>query len=148
MGTGSKDKLDFVKSLRASEVLDYRSSNVKKWVEDQDGRKADVVIDTVGRQALIDAWWVVKDGGTLISIFQPPEGMKPSGLPTRDVKNLFFIQEPLGEQLEKVAKLIDGGGFVTVVDSVWPVEKFEEAVKRMESGKARGKVVIEFVPEN
>jgi D-arabinose 1-dehydrogenase-like Zn-dependent alcohol dehydrogenase len=46
-----------------------------------------------------------------------------------------------------VGKLIDGGGFVTTVDSVWPLEKFEEAVERMESGKARGRVVLEFVSE-
>lgn len=137
-----------MKSLSASEVLDYRSADVKKWVEAEGGRQADLVIDCIGRQALIDAWWVVKEGGTLISIFQPPEGMKPAELPTQDVKNLFFIQEPLGEHAEKVGKLIDAGGFVTVVDSVWPVEKFEGAVDRMESGKARGKVVIEFVPQN
>jgi NADPH:quinone reductase-like Zn-dependent oxidoreductase len=125
-------------------VLDYKTANVRKWAEAEDGRRADVVIDCIGRQALADAWWVVKEGGTLISIFQPPEGMKPADL-TRDVKNLFFIQEPSGEHAGKVGSLIDSGGFMTALDSVWPPEKFEEAVERMESGKARGKIVIEFV---
>lgn len=143
--TASGDRLDFVRSLGASEVLDYRSSDVKKWIEEDESRKADLVIDCIGRKALADAWLVVKGGGTLISIFQPPEGMKPAGFPGKDIKNLFFVQEPLGEQAGEVSKLIDGGGFVTAVDSVWPVEKFAEAVQRMESGKARGKVVIQFV---
>ena len=134
-----------MKSLGASEVLDYRSSDIRKWIEGDEARKADVVIDCIGQ--LADAWWVVKEGGTLISIFQPPEGTKPAEVQTRDVKNLFFVQEPLGEHAGKVGQLIDEGNFVTAVDSVWPLEKFEEAVQRMESGKARGKVVIEFVPQ-
>ena len=90
VATGSKDRLDFVKSLGASEVLDYRTANVKKWVEAEAGRQADMVIDCIGRQALADAWWVVKERGTLISIFQPPKGMKPADLPTRNIKNLFL----------------------------------------------------------
>ena len=134
-----------MKSLGASEVLDYRNSDIRKWVEADEGRKADVVIGCFGR--LADAWWVVKEGGTLISIFQPTEGTKPAEVQTRDVKHLLFIQEPVGEQAGKVGRLIDEGKFVTAVDSVWPLEKFEEAIERMESGKARGKVVIEFVPQ-
>jgi NADPH:quinone reductase-like Zn-dependent oxidoreductase len=147
VGTAGRERLDFVKSLGASEVLDYRNTDVKEWVEGDEGRKSDVVIHTFGLQALTDAWWAVKDGGTLISFFQPPEGAKPEGLARRDVKALFFIVKRLGEYAARVAELIDGGGFVTRVDSVWPLEKFENAVERMESGKARGKVVIEFVPE-
>lgn len=143
--TASGDRLDFVHSLGASEVLDYRTSDIKKWIDEDGARKADLVIDCTGRKALADAWLVVKDGGTLISIFQPPEGMKPAEFDRKDIRNLFFVQEPIGEQAGEVAKLIDGGGFVTAVDSVWPVEKFAEAVQRMESGKARGKVVIQFV---
>jgi NADPH:quinone reductase-like Zn-dependent oxidoreductase len=146
-GTAGKDRLDFAKSLGASEVFDYRNTDVRKWVEDDEGRKFDVVIHTFGLQALTDAWWLVKDGGTLISFFQPPEGAKPEELTTRDVKALFFIVKTLGEHAGQVGKLIDGGGFITAVDSVYRLERFEEAVERMESGKARGKVVLEFVSE-
>ena len=134
-----------MKSLGASEVLDYRNSDVRKWVEEDEGRKADVVIDCIGQ--LADAWWVVKEGGTLISIFKPTEGTRPAEVQTRDVKDLFFIQAPLGEHAGKVGELIDEGNFVTAVDSVWPMEEFEAAIERMESGKAKGKVVIEFVPQ-
>ncbi|KAE9373713.1 NAD(P)-binding protein [Stipitochalara longipes BDJ] len=145
VATASKGRLEFVKSLGASEALDYRNSDIKKWVEADGGRKADLVIDCIGQ--LADAWWVVKDGGTLISIFQPTEGTRPAELQTKNVKDLFFIQELLGEQAGEVAKLIDGGEFVTVVDSVWPLEEFKQAVERIESGKARGKVVIEFIAQ-
>jgi NADPH:quinone reductase-like Zn-dependent oxidoreductase len=136
-----------VRSLGASEVFDYRNTDMKNWVEGSEGRKFDVVIHTFGLRALSDAWWLVKDGGTLISFFQPPEGARPEGLKTQDVKASFFIVKRLGEHAGSVGELIDGGGFVTIVDSVWPFEKYEEAVERMESGKARGKVVLEFVPE-
>jgi hypothetical protein len=68
--------------------------------------------------------------------------MKPEGLEKNEFRDLFFIQEPSGKQAGKVGRFIDESMFVTIVDSVWPAEKFAEAVGRMESGKARGKVIM------
>ncbi|KAH8590649.1 hypothetical protein B0O99DRAFT_634350 [Bisporella sp. PMI_857] len=143
IGTCGPDNIDFVRSLGASEVLNYRSEDLKAWAEGE-GKKVDIVIDTIGRKSLEDAWWTVKDGGLLMSIFQPPESARPQGYKGKDVKNFFFIMVPDGKNLAKVSKLLEEGKVKPNLDSVFPFEKFEDAFKRVEGGHAKGKVVIEI----
>jgi NADPH:quinone reductase-like Zn-dependent oxidoreductase len=58
------------------------------------------------------------------------------------VKNLFFIMTPNGTQLAKISKLLDEGKCSVEVDSIWKLEEFEKAFERLDSGHARGKVVV------
>jgi NADPH:quinone reductase-like Zn-dependent oxidoreductase len=89
-----------VKALGATEVFDYRNTDMKNWVEGSEGRKFDVVIHTFGLQTLTGAWYLVKDGGTLISFFQPPEGARPEGLTTRDVRRYSLSSRHWGNMRE------------------------------------------------
>ena len=144
IGTSGPDNIDFIKSLGASEALDYRSVNLKSWAE-KDGKKVDVVIDTIGRKSLEDAWWALKDGGNILSIFQPPASAKPADFNGKDIKDLFFIMVPDGASLAKISVLLTEGKVKTNLDSVYPFEKFEEAFARVAGGHAKGKVVIEVL---
>ncbi|RDW65144.1 hypothetical protein BP5796_09836 [Coleophoma crateriformis] len=144
VGTCGPANVDYVKSLGAFEAIDYRSTNIKEWASDA-GKKAEVVIDCIGDKSLADAWWVVKDGGVLISVYQPPEQMKPAATSGSGIRNLFFVMEADGDQLGKVTKLIDEGGFVTGLDKVFQLEHFQKALERLESGKTRGKVVLDLI---
>jgi NADPH:quinone reductase-like Zn-dependent oxidoreductase len=56
---------------------------------------------------------------------------------------MFFIVEPDGVQLEGITRLIEEGRIRTVVDSVWAFKDFGKAFEKVESGRARGKVVID-----
>jgi alcohol dehydrogenase len=47
-----------------------------------------------------------------------------------------------GSQLSKITALIDSGIISPVVDKVFPFDKTEEALTYVESGRAKGKVVI------
>ncbi|KAL2064042.1 hypothetical protein VTL71DRAFT_4536 [Oculimacula yallundae] len=139
----SADSIARVKALGADEILDYRSVDIKAWASDP-AKKVDLVIDCIGRQSLADAWYAVKPDGTIISIFQPPEQQRPAELDGTGVRNFFFIQDALGENLKFVTDLWEEAGFVANLDSVWPLEEFENAVKRLESGKTKGKVVLDM----
>jgi NADPH:quinone reductase-like Zn-dependent oxidoreductase len=145
VGTCGPDNIDFVKSLGASEALNYRSIDVKAWVEADERRKFDLVVDGAGGKSLESGWWAVKDGGKLVSVRQPPEQVKPEGLGDKNVKAWFFIMESDGSQLKEITKLIDEGKCRTVVDSTWPLESFEKAYERADSGHAKGKVVIQVL---
>lgn len=144
VGTCGPDNIEFVKSLGASDALNYRSVDLKAWVAEDEGRKFDLIVDGAGGKSLESAWWAVKDGGKLVSIREPPEPLKPEGLAAKNVKAWFFIMESNGSQLEKITKLIDEGKCRTVVDSTWPLEEFEKAYERADSGHAKGKVVIQL----
>ncbi|KAK9327055.1 hypothetical protein V1520DRAFT_349839 [Lipomyces starkeyi] len=142
VATCGADNVEWVKSLGADEVIDYTKTDPKQWAAEE-GHKVDLVIDCIGRKSLEDAWWVVKPGGTLISIFQPPDGVKPAGVES-NIKHLFFVMESNGEQLQKVTELIEAGTGKPALDSAFPIDQFQEAFKKLESGKTRGKVVLDL----
>lgn len=144
VGTCGPDNVDFVRSLGATEVLDYKSADLKSWADASENNRVDVVVDCFGKESLRDAWWCVKDRGVLMSIYQPPEQMKPAGWSRNDIKNFFFIMEPNGTQLQEITKLVNEGKCRGSLDSVWALEDYEKALKRLESGRARGKVVLDL----
>jgi NADPH:quinone reductase-like Zn-dependent oxidoreductase len=137
---GSSENEELVRGLGASKTVNYRTTSLKEWV-DKEG-PADIVADSVGGKTLEESWYCVKEGGALISIKEPPEGRKPEGLEKKDVKALFFIMKPKGQDLEQISKLLDAGKCTTVVDSVYPLEECEKAFQKLNGGHARGKIVI------
>lgn len=143
IGTCGPDNVALVKSLGASEVLNYREIKLQQWAELPD-KKVDVVIDCIGQKSLEDAWWTVKDGGFVLSIVHDPEQVRPVSAKVQGVKSLFFIVEPKRVHLEEITKFIEEGKCKPVVDSIWPLEQFEEAFKRLDSGHARGKIIFDL----
>jgi NADPH:quinone reductase-like Zn-dependent oxidoreductase len=143
IGTCGPKNVEFVKSLGASEVLNYRTTDIKAWASDEKN-KVDLVIDCIGGKSLEDAWWTLKDNATFLGIVQPPEQKKPEGLELPNVTSKFFIMTPSGKDLEEITKLVEAGKAWPIVDSVWSLEQFEHAYARLESGHARGKVVFDL----
>ncbi|KXG50643.1 Polyketide synthase, enoylreductase [Penicillium griseofulvum] len=144
IATCGSQNVDFVKSLGAKEVLDYRVADLKEWATKSPSNKVDVVVDCVGGKALADAWFTVKDGGVVLSIYQPPSQVRPEDFKGESVKDLFFVMQPVRSQLEEISKLIEKGVCRGLVDSVWPLEQYEEAFKRLDGGHAKGKIVFDL----
>ncbi len=128
-GTASAANLDFVRSLGADEVIDYRAERFEDVVRD-----VDVVFDTVGGETLTRSWGVLKPGGRLVTV-------AASGERTTDerIRAAYFIVEPSRAQLAEVARLIDGGALRPVVAAVFPLAEARQAYQHKPS---RGKVVL------
>ncbi|KAK3989441.1 Reticulon-4-interacting protein 1, mitochondrial [Cladorrhinum sp. PSN332] len=143
------DKIEAVKELGATEVVNYRETTVGEWVAaDPAGREVDLVVDVVGGKTLAGCWEVVKGGGVLISVNTPPDVVKPAGLENKKLaKSEFFVVEPLGSNLAEIGELIGAGRVRPTVDSVWEFDEFEKAFERLESGHAKGKIVIKVSDE-
>jgi NADPH:quinone reductase-like Zn-dependent oxidoreductase len=135
------NNIDFVKSLGASSVINYRQQSLSAYIS-AGGNKVDLAIDMLGGQALADCWTAVRAGGVLVSIREPPSGQKPTEGVAKDVRDLFFIMEPYGWQLKDIADLLEKGEARAIVDSVFKLEQFKEAFARLDTGHARGKVMI------
>ncbi|KAK3334233.1 hypothetical protein B0T19DRAFT_148485 [Cercophora scortea] len=142
------DKEDAVRQLGATEVVDYRKTPIAAWVDaDAAAREFDLIIDVVGGETLGGCWAAVRAGGVLVSINTPPDLVKPAGLEKDLAKSLFFIVEPLGSNLAQIAELIEAGKVRPTVDSVWEFADFEKAFERLESGHAKGKIIIKVSDE-
>ncbi|KAF3929358.1 Zeta-crystallin [Dactylella cylindrospora] len=142
VGVCGTSNVDLVKSLGATEVIDYKKQNMDAWAAENESKKVDLIIDCKGGQSLTQAWSCITDGGKLLSIVEPPEGRKPSDSKAKDVANYFFIMEPRGSDLLDVGRLFNEGKMQTVVDSVFALEDYQKAFDKLDGGHATGKILI------
>jgi NADPH:quinone reductase-like Zn-dependent oxidoreductase len=63
----------------------------------------------------------------------------------RNVRYTFLFMRASGTQLEEITKLIEAGTLRPVVDRVYPFDQASQALAHVESGRAKGKVVIASV---
>lgn len=156
--TTSTANVGLVKSLGADIVIDYKKDDFEKTL-----RGYDVVLNSLGSDTLEKSLSALKPGGRLISISGPPdvEFAKNAGLPgllklvmrllsfsirrkakRHQVSYSFLFMRASGEQLRKIAALIDSGAIRPVVDKVFPFESANEALTYVDTGRAKGKVVV------
>ena len=62
----------------------------------------------------------------------------------RQVSYSFLFMKPSERQLGELARLIDAGAIRAVVDRIFPFESTNEAMTFLDSGRAKGKVVIQM----
>ncbi|WP_271893708.1 NADP-dependent oxidoreductase [Candidatus Phyllobacterium onerii] len=156
--TTSTVNIDLVKSLGADVVIDYKKDNFEEILRDYD-----VVLNSLGTDTLKKSVGVLKPGGKLISISGPPDPdfAKENGFgwPLRLVMRLlslgirrkskrqgisysFHFMTANGAQLGQITSLIEAGIIRPVVDRIFPFGKTNEALEYVETGRAKGKVVV------
>lgn len=156
--TTSTDNLDLVRSLGADIVIDYRKEDFAKILGD-----CDVVLNSQDKATLEKSLGLLKPGGRLISISGPPDpGFARDlgaswilgvalGLLSYQVRAKarrgqiaysFLFMRANGDQLAEITSLIEAGVIRPVVDRIFPFEATPEALAHVETGRAKGKVVI------
>jgi NADPH:quinone reductase-like Zn-dependent oxidoreductase len=156
--TTSAGNAALVKSLGAEVVIDYRKDAFEDRLRDYD-----VVLNSQDSQTLKKSLGVLRPGGRLISISGPPDPKFAEDIkapwPVKQVMRAlsfgvrrqtrrlqlsyaFLFMKASGSQLRKIASLIEAGAIRPVVDKVFPFESTNEALAYVESGRAKGKVVI------
>jgi NADPH:quinone reductase-like Zn-dependent oxidoreductase len=156
--TTSAGNFALVKGLGADVVIDYRKDAFEERLHGYD-----MVLNSQDGQTLKKSLGVLKAGGHLISISGPPDPKfaEDSNAPwlvkqvmralsfsvRRQARRLqlsyaFLFMKASGSQLKQIASLIEAGAIRPVVDKVFPFESTNEALAYVESGRAKGKVVI------
>jgi NADPH:quinone reductase-like Zn-dependent oxidoreductase len=156
--TASAANAAMVKELGADVVIDYRS---QKFEEELSGY--DVVLNSLDAGTLEKSLKVLKPGGKLISISGPPDpafaraqGLNAVlGLVLRvmsagirrkakraGVDYSFLFMRADGGELDRITKLIEDGTIRPVVDRVFPFGQLNEAFAYIDTGRAKGKVVV------
>jgi alcohol dehydrogenase len=158
--TTSSANVALVKSLGADLVIDYKTDSFEKTLRDYD-----VVLNSLDAQTLQKSLGVLNPGGKLISISGPPDpdfaqemgmnwGMKQvmrllshrirTDADRRHVSYSFLFMKASGNQLREIGALIDAKAMRPLIDRVYPFEAIGEALAYVETGRAKGKVVIKL----
>lgn len=137
IATASKKNHDFLKSLGANECIDYNTTKFEDVVRD-----ADVVLDTITGETMERSWPVVKKGGILVSILEPPKPEKAAAHGCRC--HHTFVQSNAAE-LTELAKLVDSGKLKPIIEKVYPLSEARAAQESNAQGHTRGKIVLRVV---
>lgn len=157
----STANVGWVKELGADVVIDYRRQDVVTELRDYD-----VVLNSLGKGELNRSLQILKPGGHLISISGPPTpafaAARGLAWPLKQVLRLlsrgirskakqkgvtytFLFMRADGRQLGEIALLAESGAIRPVIERVFPFQETRSALAHVESGRAKGKVVVEIL---
>jgi NADPH:quinone reductase-like Zn-dependent oxidoreductase len=152
-GVCSTRNVEMVRSLGADQVVDYTQEDFTK-----SGRRYDIIFDSVGNHSLLASRRVLTPKGTYIAV-GGPSGRWMIGPLTRAItapvlsrfvsQNLVTVlARPSKEDLTVMHDLMAGGRVTPVIDRCYRLSEVPEAIRYLEEGHARGKVVITFENDN
>lgn len=139
ISTASAANESLVRELGADEFVDYRSQQFEKVLD-----KVDVVLDTIGGDTQERSISLLGEGGRLISVVGSPDAARLAAV---GASGGTFMVQPSSEQLGRIAGLIDEGKVQVLIDSVFPLSEARAAHDKSQTGRARGKIVLEVVAE-
>lgn len=157
----STANVGWVKELGADVVIDYSRQDVVTELRDYD-----VVLNSLGKGELNRSLQLLKPGGHLVSISGPPTpafaAARGLAWPLKQVLRLlsrgvrrkakqkgvtytFLFMRADRRQLGEIASLVESGAIRPVIERVFPLQETRSALAHVESGRAKGKVVLEVL---
>lgn len=156
--TASATNHDFVRRLGADTVIDYRTEDFEQLLTGYD-----LVLDSLGGKNLEKSLRILRPGGKAIGLAGPPDptfardtGLNPllrtaiAGL-SRKIRNQakklgvryeFLFVRADGEQLRRIAALVDDGAIRPIVERVFPFDQTIHALEVAAAGGFQGKAII------
>lgn len=138
IGTASTANVEFVKSIGADEVIDYKTSKFEEVIKD-----ADLVLDSIDAANLIRSLDAVKPGGRVVSLKATFDGEISEKAANKNVTGIREGISSSGELISKIAGLLASGQLKPVVFKTFDFAEFPEAAKAM-GHVGFGKIVIKF----
>jgi len=156
--TTSTKNVEWVKDLGADRVIDYKQEDYLEIA-----KEVDIVYDTLGGNYTKDAFKILKDGGSVVSIAGDPdnETAKDLGLNglirfllklkrfkldqlanDKNARYKFVMMHADGAQLNSIKELIENNYISAVVDKEYSFSEAVSALEYVKNGHAKGKVVL------
>jgi len=145
-GVCSTRNVEMVRSIGADHVFDYKSEDYL-----QTDQRYDLVLDTVGNHSPLENSRIMTPDGILVSVggatgnwigplLTPVEAMVTDPFVSQSFRGLLAILEP--KDMEILAGMMAAGEVRTVIDRRYPLQQVPEAIAYSETGRARGKIII------
>jgi NADPH:quinone reductase-like Zn-dependent oxidoreductase len=142
----STSNLQWVKELGANYVLDY----TKKDFAD-DGKKYDIIFDAVGKRTFFSCMRSLTETGVYITehalypMYHPVQLMVSSLIGRKKAK--IHLAKPNYSDLDFLRGLVEEERVRPVIEKIFPLNQIVEAHRHVESGRTKGKVVLQIETE-
>ena len=140
-------------------MIDYTAQDISEA-----GRGFDAGFDLIGGKTLQQMFEIMKPGASIVSVAALPEPqtaikdlggrralaamfwLTSYGIRSRarraGTRYRYLFMHPSGSDLAQIAELIEHGKLKVIVDKAYPLARIAEALAYVESGRAKGKVVV------
>ncbi|QIA28225.1 zinc-dependent alcohol dehydrogenase family protein [Thermaerobacter sp. PB12/4term] len=143
--TARADNMEFVKSLGADRVIEYRTQDFVEIIRRETGSQGvDLVLDTVGGEVLARSLEVVRPHGRVVTILGGQVNLGPLSRKNLTLHGLFLGRARY--KLDALRTLIEGGKLRPALDGILPLDQVAEAHSRLEEGGVRGKIALRVRP--
>jgi NADPH:quinone reductase-like Zn-dependent oxidoreductase len=145
-GVCSTRNLDMVRALGADQVIDYTQEDFTAG-----DKQYDVIVDNVGNHGLLALKRILKPDGVLVIVGGPNGNwLGPLAAPIKAVLLSPFVSQKMGMMLAEtsgadlaaIGDLMQTGKVTPVIDRRFSLQEIAEAIRYLETGRARGKVVV------
>jgi NADPH:quinone reductase-like Zn-dependent oxidoreductase len=151
-GVDSAGKLDLVRSLGADQVIDYTQEDFT-----QSGKRYHLILDIPGNHSFSECRRALTPRGTYVLIGHDhfgkqgdrflgglPRGLKQIALSpfVSQLPDLSFSMPSKRDSMAVLKEFLEAGKITPVVDRTYPLSEVPEAIRYLEEGQARGKIVI------
>ncbi len=145
-GVCSTTNVDMVRGLGADHVIDYKTDDFTKSEQ-----RYDLILDMVGNRGLLECRRVLKENGRYVMIggpagrwIAPLDSVIKASILSLFVsqKMGFMMSQPTHDDLLVLHDLMQNGKLTPVIDRTYKLAEVPEAIRYSETGRARGKVVI------
>lgn len=150
-GVDAPGKLEMVRSLGATDVVDFTTQDVASL-----DARFDVIVDIASAQPYRELRRVLEPDGSYVLIGHDHYGAKGAWLGSMGTFLKLLVRSPFNRQLNvtragatkepmrELAELAAAGKLTTIIDRTYPLEQGDDAMRRLMSGDACGKVVVKI----
>jgi NADPH:quinone reductase-like Zn-dependent oxidoreductase len=143
-GVDSTGKLDMLRSIGADQVIDYTQEDFT-----QNGKRYDLILDMVAYRSIFDYKRALSPKGICVMVGGPMArvflkvllGLFISMIGSKKI-GMVMWKPNKREDLVFLEEVFENGKVVPVIDRCYPLSEVPEALRYLEEGHAKGKVVI------
>ena len=139
--TAQANNHDYCHNLGADHCLDYEKTDYRATLKDLCSEGVDVILDTVGNEIPDQSLEILKPGGALICLNDPPDEGRAKALGFRTLR---LYSEPDGKTLREITKLVEEGILPVPEIQALPLTDAGKAQTISEAGHVRGKLVLDI----
>ena len=144
-GVCSTGKMDLARGLGADHVIDYTREDFTRG-----GQRYDWIVDVAGNRSIFECRRALKPGGVYVMVGGPTArifgalllGPLISMARSRKMGLMLWWKPFEKEDVAFLVELIEAGKVAPVIDRRYPLNEVADALRYLEEGRARGKIVI------
>lgn len=134
--TSLREDEEYLKKLGADQTIDYQNETFENILQNYDA-----VFDTVGGDAYLKSFPVLKKDGIILSMTEQPKAELTSKYHVKAVAQATEINQA---RLEKLTELVERGILRVFVSKTFPLAEAAAALGYLKTKHSRGKIVIEI----